>query len=820
LPDLTIQAALRSWKKQEFSMRAVNTTTVQSSARTPGEREVFEMTRGEMRLHNETMAVLDNYLIRRGIPLPPGAVTDPAGASIVDEAGHVLPSEGKALQRRPDGSIEWLLMDILVPLKGQEDKHIYIEPKAAAQPAVKHPVTVTDDGGRVTLSNGISEVALNRAGGSLIAKLVVNGKTLVDGELVDLQVVDGGGKIHRASQFGEYAVNVTHRNRLRTEVTVEGKHRARDGETFLDFALRFTLTANMPDVQLDHTFYCREPREGKIAVRAVRLVMPTKMDGGATKLIRQNVHGFDYTPRDLEIAENVELVAANTGDIDNYAATYEGARAAHPGAGGSIFLRNFDSIDEDWSQVPFHMRPGQQSGFRAFNTVHNMRAVAPPIIGWKDATFTLATTFEHFRQLHPKSIHIDENIITYNIWPEWSIPMQIVMGVSKSHLIWITGEQKALDVNDIIDIQGRWEENYVEPVDISFDPAWPAFCEVLEMHRVLKYQPEKYPLLENLLEPVPAAGNPNRHTYDRLPSIGMFHFGCGVSPDATSCTNNEDDIMVYFPLEHFLRTGHTYAWDHGKETARHYMEVDHCEWSTDMRQHGGFIPHTGHHYIGCVYPSHQWAEGVLAYYYMSGDERAKQAVIGCAENYVWWIYNKIDTLACDGREAGMPLVNLAAAYRLTGDDRYLEASKQVCENFFLRWIRETGEFKYPKQGTADHPHKFITGYGDWSSFAGLFRLWEVSGDEYFKELGVTLLKQAMKPGTFSLNDIRGMDFLAAWALGVMTGDMESVIDIVRSAIPMLLRRGGHPLRRMHFLKELDERGMIDEQMVGSRAGVI
>ncbi|MHB0937972.1 MAG: exo-rhamnogalacturonan lyase family protein [Armatimonadota bacterium] len=777
------------------------------------------MTRGEMRLHNETMAVLDNYLIRRGIPMPPGAVTDPAGASIVDEQGNVLPSEGKVLQRRPDGSVEWLLMDILVPLQGQEDKHIYIEPKAAAQPAVKHPVTVQDDGTLVTLSNGISTVVLSRTGGSLIQKLVINGKTVVDGELVDLQVVDGGGKIHRASQSGAYTITVTHQNRLRTEVTMEGKHQARDGATFLDFALRFTLTANMPDVQFDHSFYCREPREGRINVKSMKFVMPTKMDGGATKLLRQNLHGYDNFPRDVELAENVEIVAANTGNIDNYAGTFEGAKAAHPGAGGNIFIRNFDSLQEDFSELPFHMRPGQQSGFRAFNSVYFLRQVNP-IIGWKDGDFTLATTFEHFRQLHPKSINIDENLITWSIWPEWSIPMEIVMGVSKSHMWWLTGEPRALEMNDVLDIQGRWEEGYVEPVDISFDPAWPAYCEVLDCHRLLKYQPEKYPLLENLIEPVPSAGNPNRHTYDRLPAIGMFHFGDNVSPDATSCSNNEDDCNVYFPLEHFLRTGHTYAWDYGKETARHYMEVDHCEWSTDPRQHGGLIPHTGQHFIGCVYSSHQWVEGILAYYYMSGDERAKKAVIGCADNHVWWAYNQTHTVCCDGREAGVPLVNMAMAYKLTGDPKYIEASKHICENFFVKWMALYGEFKYPKQGTADHPHKFITGYGDWSSFAGLFRLWESTGDLYFKDLGVKLMKQALKPGSFSLNDVRGMDFLAAYAYGIMTGDMENVIDIVRSAIPMLLRRGGHPLRRMHFLKELDERGLIDEQMVGNRAGAI
>jgi hypothetical protein len=135
----------------------------------------------------------------------------------------------------------------------------------------------------------------------------------------------------------------------------------------------------------------------------------------------------------------------------------------------------------------------------------------------------------------------------------------------------------------------------------------------------------------------------------------------------------------------------------------------------------------------------------------------------------------------------------------------------------LEFLRKYGEFKYPyPQGTHKHPHKLITGYGDWSSFAGLYRLWEVTGEEEFRTLGVKLLKQCIKPGSFRPNDRRTMDFFAAWALGRMTGDMESVIKTVSQAIPFLLRRGGYPLRRMHFLKELDERGLIDETQVGTR----
>ncbi|MCX5661377.1 MAG: hypothetical protein NTW19_16980 [Planctomycetota bacterium] len=779
------------------------------------------MQRCEIHVKNETLTPLNPYLVSRGVPFPPGAVRSARQVSVRDAKGRVIPSSAKVLQKRPDGSVEWALVDVLLPLGPQESTSIFVEPKAAAAVAPKRPVVLRREGDRFTLANGHSEVSVSRAGGSVIERLVVNGKVIVErGDLVDLQLVDGSGKIHRASLAGKYKVVVQHQNPLVTTLRVEGKHKARDGSVYLDFALRVTLVAGHSDVKLEHTFYCREQAPARHLVRSMKLVMPTRMDPASTKVLRQQNHGHNWVPRELEIKENVEVVASSAGDIDAYAANNKGAAATHPCAGGAVFLRSFESLHEDWSKYPFYMRPGQGSGFRADLQITAMRAVHP-IVGWREKGYTFVTTFEHFRQLHPKSILIDENVITWSIWPEWSTPMVLLQGVSKSHILWITGERAELDIDQIDALRFRWEYGYVEPVDISFDPAWPAHCAVLDCGDLLKHQPDKYPLLENLIEPVPSAGNPGRHTYDRQSATGMFHFGDHVNPEATSCSNNEDDCNVLFPLQHFLRTGQTYAWDYGKESARHYMEVDHCEWSTDPRQSGGLIPHTGQHFIGNVYPSHQWSEGILAYYYMTGDERARDVVVRVGDNNVWWTYNNLKMVICDGREAGMPLVNLAAAYRLTQDAKYVKAAKHICENFFVKWTKKFGSFKYPyPQGLQEKPQKLITGYGDWSSFAGLYRMWEVTGDEYFRKLGVELLTAAVKPELFSFNDARGMDFFAAWALGKMTGDMEYVMKACERAAPMLLRRGGHPLRRLHFLKEMDERGMIDEKMVGNRAGSI
>jgi hypothetical protein len=397
----------------------------------------------------------------------------------------------------------------------------------------------------------------------------------------------------------------------------------------------------------------------------------------------------------------------------------------------------------------------------------------------------------------------------------------MVQGASKTHVFHIAPAVGELNIDQVEKRYLRWEMIGLDPVAISFDPAWPAHCQVLEQQHFLKYQPKKYPFLENLIEVAPAAGNPDRWTYYRLPGAGMWHFG-DLGGEG-GFTNNEDDAQVLFPLLDYLRTGNVYCYDYGVETAKHYQEVDFCEFSTNPRQDGGLIAHTVNHFEGMAYPSHEWVEGLLAYYYLTGDPRAKRTIVRVGDHYVWWTQNLMHSIALDGREAGMPLVNLAAVHRLTGDRKYIDAAYQIIDAFHRKHFEEHGELKYPYPQYGDKEggswQKNIRGYGDWSSYSGLYRIWQETGDEKVKDLLVGLLKVAVQPESFNVNDARAMDFLTVWIYMQLTGDT-GVIDRLSMIIPMLLKRGGHPVRRLHFLKELDERGLIDEKIVGSRGGVI
>ena len=760
-----------------------------------GREREYLMEQGIIHLKNETVGTFPRYPVSRGIPLPASwGVQDPREVSLRDEAGQPVPCAGKVLQRRADGSIEWMLADFVLDFGSEEAHTLTIEHAPDAEPALDHPVTLREDAASVTLSNGITTLVLNRKG-KLIEAMTMHGKEIIGaGDRVDLETVDMEGKVYRASVSDGYTLTLEANSRLRATVLVEGKHAARDGSTFLDFALRFTLTAGRPDVKFQHTFICREPQTGVVEVKALRMVLPTRMDPTARKLLRQHNHGKNWYPRSVEIAENVEIVASSISDINNYPKLY------HPYKAGTLFLRSLGSLKEDAADYPFYINPSGGTEFRADYMTGGIRQTYP-FIGWQMPDLTLVFGMRWWGKQHPKSVTVDENVLTIAIWPDWATPMRIVQGVSKSHSFWLTGEPKALTAEEAEQKALQWEVINVEPIAIDIDPQWPRFCEVLDCHHFLAYAPKEHPKVEeNLRKVVP--GEPGRFTYARNNPMGMFDFA--DEGTGGSFTNNEDDRRCYVPLVEYLRTGRVSCFDWGEENVNHYMEVDYCMFSANPRKHGGLIPHTQDHFFGEVYPSHQWAEGILAYYYLTGDERARKVVISVGDNNCYWANDVLEIVTADGREAGIPLVNLAAAYRLTGDRKYLDAAEKIIAAFHQKWYDQWGDLKYPyPQGAF---LKWTTGYGDYSSYYGLYRIWELTGDEALKTLLIALLKPAVTdPNRFSVDDSRMMDFFAVWAYIQLTGD-DSVIGILKDVIDNFLVKGGHEMRRLHFLGYLDQIG--------------
>lgn len=189
----------------------------------------------------------------------------------------------------------------------------------------------------------------------------------------------------------------------------------------------------------------------------------------------------------------------------------------------------------------------------------------------------------------------------------------------------------------------------------------------------------------------------------RAKGLGIFHFGDGPNVGYTEqgrgggeivWTNNEYD----FPHAMFLqwaRTGERRPLAIGETAAQHWVDVDFCHDSDDPLRRGAQIVHSAHHVTGSVTPSHEWVEGLLDYYHLTGRIEAREKAIAIGENILQHVEEELDEIGSYAvRETGWALRAFRALYRETHEDRWLEPCHEIADEF-RRWRDEYGAFLAP-----------------------------------------------------------------------------------------------------------------------------
>lgn len=187
-------------------------------------------------------------------------------------------------------------------------------------------------------------------------------------------------------------------------------------------------------------------------------------------------------------------------------------------------------------------------------------------------------------------------------------------------------------------------------------------------------------------------------------SYGMMNWGDAPDPHYTAqgrgngrlvWTNNEYDFPHACMLE-FIRTGIRRFADYCLVSGTHQMNVDVCHYSKDELLYGGQWEHTDGHCFGDMVCSHEWVEGLLDCYHLTGDKRFYETAIGIGEN----ILRLLDTPAyqknggLNARETGWALRTLTALYRETFDLKWTEKSEWIVDQF-KEWAERFGGWLAP-----------------------------------------------------------------------------------------------------------------------------
>lgn len=186
---------------------------------------------------------------------------------------------------------------------------------------------------------------------------------------------------------------------------------------------------------------------------------------------------------------------------------------------------------------------------------------------------------------------------------------------------------------------------------------------------------------------------------------GILNFGDTPDPNYTNqgrgngelvWTNNEYDFPHACMLM-FAKTGTRRFLEYLLVSANHQIDVDVCHYSDDPLLLGGQWEHTNRHCSnGVMVCSHQWVEGILDCYHITGDSRYYDTAIGIGNNILRLLdtpmYSEGGTF--NARETGWALRSLTALYLETGDEKWNSKSEWIV-NQFKDWFSLYGGWLAP-----------------------------------------------------------------------------------------------------------------------------
>jgi len=243
---------------------------------------------------------------------------------------------------------------------------------------------------------------------------------------------------------------------------------------------------------------------------------------------------------------------------------------------------------------------------------------------------------------------------------------------------------------------------------------------------------------------------------EKYRDYGMLNYGDSWGEGNIHWMNLEYDFH-YGLMLHFLRTGDKRFYDVAVPAMAHYSEIDTCRRSVRFEEDGYYFVHTvghannyyPHELIPKSYPKikfqmgHMFNHGLALFYKMTGIERYRETVLGCADALAKYYVTKFDFLT--EREPGWCMLALQAAYDITLDEYYLNACRIMAERVMLKQNKETGCLWYMMPHPRPKGEERTFCYGGKPFMHGVLgdaikNLYYLTDDERLRECAVLIAK--------------------------------------------------------------------------------
>ena len=323
-----------------------------------------------------------------GLPMRRGMLRDGTSATLTGPDGEPVPTQWRAMQHWPDGSVRWALVTARV--SGGGEHHLIID-RAAPQGATPVACEQTQTG--VAIDNGVLAVELGTTGPTPIRAIRLGDRAVAAGAEALTFVIDGQ-PVTDQGDASPRRLTVLEHNPLRARVRLESQLTL--DTRLLDYRLDVELWAGDGTLRLDLHLINVTPDVPAIALDRFAVVMRPDLGGTVEHRLLQSHHGLYYVPRDVQHADPVAIVSDDT----RYPAHVEQPEMLH------------DAFD-----YPDYLRPPLVN--------------VAPWLGMIGSEACVFAGMRQFEDLRPKRLAARGGELTLDVWPSRAGTLDLPQGRSR-----------------------------------------------------------------------------------------------------------------------------------------------------------------------------------------------------------------------------------------------------------------------------------------------------------------------------------------------------------------------------------------------------
>lgn len=647
-----------------------------------------------------------------GVPMPKGALAADQQLCLSDPVAGDLTIQTAPLAYWSDGSIKWLLLDFQARVAAGEIKKVLLWGKSVKSSRNAPRMSIIERDKEIVIDNGAAHFYLPTDTFRPFSQVTVDGRNYLAGLRSTTVLTDQDG---RKSVPVITAREWETQGSLRSTLKFTGNFQDRNRAPYLSFIARLSFFAGLVACKIDFTLW--NPRSAKHPGGLWDLG-----DAGSCYFDDLALHIFpqlEGVPGIIwqDSADGTDLMSANS----------------------NLQIYQDSSGGENWQSRNHVNRHNEvKTSFRGYKVVAAEKEIkrglrADPTISIGDGQKRISAGLQYFWQNFPKALEADTKKITIRFFPhQFNDVFELQGGESKTHTCLLDFQKP--------DQPARLCGWLHSPLEVRSTPEW--YADSLAIPYLVPENRDFDKELHHLIQPAIEGANTFFDRRETIDEYGWRNFGDWYAdheaigyqgpPPLIAHYNNQYD-GIHGALLQYLRSGDKRWYLLGDQLARHVRDIDIYHTSEDKPEFNkGLFWHTEHYltvqtathrcfsrlhagernlssYGGGPATCHNYAEGLLYHYYLTGESASRETVFDLAE-YVQNAIISRTTLTCflvdvlrkakkliknamrgqdlidftkvygfdgPGRTSGNSLSTLLTAYELNGQEKYLRIAEEV-----------------------------------------------------------------------------------------------------------------------------------------------